>query len=145
MRRISFLLFITLASVGLTAQADSTSAQQLADKYFSIANNIDVTFDRLSPGDGEKFYNRKITYKGEQIACASCHTANPAATGKHKVTGKPIKPLAPAANSERFTDIDKVEKNFEKHCLEVIGRDCTAAEKGNFMAYLISIKLPPAK
>ena len=74
------------------------------------------------------------------MACASCHTANPAKPGKHIITGKPIKPLAPHANSARFGDLDKVEKNFEKHCLDVIGRDCTAQEKSNFIAYLLTVR-----
>jgi hypothetical protein len=56
------------------------------------------------------------------------------------VTGKPIRPLAPAANDKRFTSVDKVEKNFTKHCNDIIGRDCTAQEKGNFIAYLLSVK-----
>ena len=60
--------------------------------------------------------------------------------GKHIVTKKPIKPLAPSANPERFSDVAKVEKNFEKHCLEIIGRDCTAQEKGNYIAYLLTVK-----
>ena len=31
------------------------------------------------------------------LGCASCHTADPRLPGRHVVTGKPIKPLAPAA------------------------------------------------
>jgi len=140
MRKLSLALLAVLASASFSVHADPASAQKLADKYAQIANNIDVMYERLSPEDGKKFFNRKITFKGEQIACASCHTANPANTGKNMVTGKAIKPLAPSANPKRFADIDKVEKNFEKHCLEVIGRDCTAAEKGNFIAYLLTVK-----
>jgi hypothetical protein len=56
------------------------------------------------------------------------------------VTNKPIRPLAPAVNDKRFTSVDKVEKNFTKHCNDIIGRDCTAQEKGNFIAYLLTVK-----
>jgi len=38
-----------------------------------------------------------------------------------------------------------VEENFTKHCNEVIGADCTAAEKANYIAYLLTEKTPTAK
>ena len=138
MRKIT--LFIALALVSVAAQADQASAQKLADKYALIAKTIDPASKGLSADDGKAFFNRELTIRGKQIACASCHTANPANDGKHAVTGKAIQPLAPAANAKRFSNLDKVEKNFEKHCLDIIGRDCTAQEKGNFIAYLISVK-----
>ncbi len=140
MRKISIGLFAALALVAFGAQADQASAQKLADKYAAIAKNIDPASKGLSADDGKAFFNRELTIRGKQIACASCHTTNPADHGKHAVTGKKIEPLAPAANAKRFSNIDKVEKNFEKHCLDIIGRDCTAQEKGNFIAYLLTVK-----
>lgn len=136
--KIALGLLFALASV--SAQADITSAQKLAAKYEAIAKHISPAATGLSASDGKAFYNREITVKGKQIACASCHTSNPADTGKHIVTGKPIRPLAPSANPNRFADIDKVEKQFTDHCNDVIGTDCTAQEKGNFITYLLSIK-----
>jgi len=56
--------------------------------------------------------------------------------GQHAITGKAIKPMAVAANPERFTDPAKVEKWFGRNCKEVIGRACTANEKADFIAYL---------
>ena len=46
---------------------------------------------------------------GKPVSCASCHTDNPKQAGRTRV-GKPIEPLAPSANRERFTDAAKVEK-----------------------------------
>lgn len=140
MRTLSVALLALFGAASFTAQADSASAQKLADKYAAIAKHIDADSKGPSAEDGKAFFNRELTVKGKQVACASCHTGNPADAGKNIVTGKPIKPLAPSVNSERFADLDKVEKNFEKHCLEVIGRDCTAQEKTNFITYLISVK-----
>src|SRR5690606_16439298 len=128
-----------IAFAGTSAHADISSAQQLAAKYESIAKNINPDSTGLSASDGKAFYQREITVKGQQVACASCHTANPADTGKHIVTGKPIRPLAPAVNPKRFADIDKVEKEFTSHCHDVIGRDCSAQEKGNFITYLLGV------
>ncbi len=140
MRKITLLIAIAISFASASVQADTVSAQKLADKYAVIAKTINPSATGLSAEDGKTFFNRELTIRGKQVACASCHTANPANTGKHAVTGKPIQPLAPAANAKRFSDLDKVEKNFEKHCLDIIGRDCTAQEKGNFIAYLISVK-----
>ena len=140
MRNTSIALLAALGLFSASAFADPASAQKLADKYAVIAKNIDPNYKGLSADSGKAFFNRELTIRGKQVACASCHTANPANPGKHIVTKKPIKPLAPAANPERFSDVAKVEKNFEKHCLEIIGRDCTAEEKGNYIAYMLTVK-----
>lgn len=141
MRKTSIALIVAaLGFASFAAQADVASAQKLANKYAAIAKHIDPTSQGLSADAGKAFYNKPVTIKGKQVACATCHTANPAAVGKHKDDGKAIKPLAPSANPDRFADLDKVEKNFEKHCLDIIGRDCTAQEKGNFINYLLYVK-----
>lgn len=140
MKKLSLILVGLLGFAALNAQAGIETAQQLADKYEVIAKNINPAATGLSSDDGKAFFNRELTIKGKQVACASCHTANPADTGKHIVTGKPIRPLAPAVNEKRFASIDKVEKNFTKHCNDIISRDCTAQEKGNFIAYLLTVK-----
>lgn len=140
MRNTSLALLVALGLASFSVMADSASGQKLADKYAAIAKNIDPESKGLSADAGKAFFNRELTIRGKQIACASCHTTNPANPGKHIVTKKPIKPLAPSANPERFTDVAKVEKNFEKHCLEIIGRDCTAQEKGNYIAYMLTVK-----
>jgi mono/diheme cytochrome c family protein len=140
MRNFSIALLALFGAVSFSAQADQATAQKLADKYAAIAKHINPEYKGLNADDGKAFFNRELIIKGKPTACASCHTANPAGNGKNVVTGKPIKPLAPSANSHRFGDLDKVEKNFEKHCLDVIGRDCTAQEKANFIAYLLSVK-----
>ena len=140
MRNTSIALLAALGLFSASAIADPASAQKLADKYAVIAKNIDPNYKGLSADSGKAFFTRELTIRGKQVACASCHTTNPANPGKHIVTKKPIKPLAPSANPERFSDVAKVEKNFEKHCLEIIGRDCTAEEKGNYIAYMLTVK-----
>jgi mono/diheme cytochrome c family protein len=86
---------------------------------------------------GERFF--KATH-GSDWSCASCHTENPLAPGRHAKTGKPIAPLAPAANPKRFTDAASVEKWFRRNCNDVLGRACTAQEKGDVTQYLMSLK-----
>ncbi len=90
---------------------------------------------------GVEFYKRRFKVSAKMPTCASCHTDNPAQAGRHVVTDKPIKPLASTANAERFTDQAKVEKWFRRNCTEVVGRECNAAEKADFIAYLTGAPL----
>lgn len=140
MRKTISILVAMIGLLSLPALADVNGAVTLSKKYANIAKNIDKAYKGPNADAGKAFFTRELVLKGKPIACASCHTDNPAAKGKHIVTGKEIQPLAPSANAARFSDLDKVEKNFEKHCMEVIARDCSAAEKSDYIAYLLTIK-----
>ena len=94
-------------------------------------------FQGFSAARGETFYKTK---HGSDWSCSSCHTDNPVAQGKHAKSDKAIKPLAPSANAERFTDMKKVEKWFKRNCNDVLDRACTAQEKGDMLAYLLAIR-----
>ena len=72
--------------------------------------------------------------------CSSCHGATPTGTGKHASTGKEIKPMAPAFNDQRFADVAKTEKWFRRNCNDVLGRECTAAEKADVLSWLLTLK-----
>lgn len=93
-------------------------------------------FQGFSAARGAQFF--KSTHGGDW-SCTTCHTQNPAATGKHTKTDKAIKPLAPAANPERFTDPAKVEKWFKRNCNDVLNRACTPLEKGDVLTFLMSV------
>jgi len=56
--------------------------------------------------------------------------------GEHIRTGKVIDPMALSANPNRFSDAKKIEKWFRRNCKWVLGRTCTAQEKGNILLYL---------
>ena len=81
MRKSTFGLLIALAVASFAAQADQASAQKLADKYAAIAKNIDPAYPGLNADAGKAFFNRELTIHGKQVACASCHTDNPANAG----------------------------------------------------------------
>lgn len=140
MRKTLSILVTIIGLVSLPALADVNGAITLSKKYANIAKVINKDYKGPDAAAGKAFFNRELTLKGKPVSCSSCHTANPADKGKHTATGKEILPLAPSANAKRFSDLDKVEKNFEKHCLEVIARDCTAAEKADYIAYLLTVK-----
>ena len=105
--------------------------------YESEAVKTQPGFSGFSAQRGEAFFK---SVHGREWSCASCHTQNPTQAGKHARTDKAIAPLAPSANSERFTSVAKVEKWFRRNCNDVAGRACTAQEKGDVLTYLISMK-----
>lgn len=90
-----------------------------------------------NPARGQQLF---VNRHGQQWACASCHGALPTRPGEHASTGKPIAPLAPRFNPERFTDAAKAEKWFRRNCRDVVGRECTAAEKADVLAWLLTLK-----
>jgi cytochrome c peroxidase len=77
---------------------------------------------------------------GKEWSCSSCHTVTPTVEGKHATTGKAIAPMAPAFNPERFADTAKTEKWFRRNCNDVMGRECTAGEKADVLAWLLTLK-----
>ncbi|MCG6941703.1 MAG: DUF1924 domain-containing protein [Thiohalocapsa sp.] len=71
-------------------------------------------------------------------SCATCHTDDLTQPGRHAKTGKPIEPMAPSVNPERLSDQAKVEKWLRRNCRWTLGRECTAAEKADFLTYIKS-------
>jgi hypothetical protein len=86
---------------------------------------------------GARFFT---TRHGGEWSCASCHTERPTQAGRHAKTDKPITALAPAANAERFTDTAKVDKWFRRNCNDTLNRACSAQEKADVLAWLLSLK-----
>lgn len=132
--RLATCLFL-LASASSAAFAEAP-ADFLAG-YSREAKRANPGYTAPSAQRGQRFFTEK---HGRDWSCASCHTDTPTASGKHAVTGEVIGPLAPAANPERFTRASKVEKWFKRNCNDVLGRACTAGEKGDVLAYLMSLK-----
>ncbi|MCV2358288.1 DUF1924 domain-containing protein [Paucibacter sp. TC2R-5] len=123
----SGLLALLTALAGI---AKAASADLLADYSAQAGRSAD-------PKLGQRFFT--VTHGGEW-SCASCHQALPSAAGRHAGTGKPIDALAPAFNPKRFSDPAKVEKWFRRNCKDVLSRECSAAEKADVLAWLITLK-----
>lgn len=122
------LLFIL--SFCICGLASATTPQELLKKY-------EAESGKASASRGDQFFNSR---HGKEWSCASCHENPPNHETKHIVTGKVIKPLAPSANPDRFTDEAKVDKWFKRNCNDVLGRECTAQEKADVLVWLMSIK-----
>lgn len=131
-RLAATVLIATLAGPALAA-----TPAEIQAGFAAQARRDDPAFAAFSAERGRQFF---AATHGKEWSCTSCHTANPAAAGKHAVTGKPIAPLAPAANPERFATPAKVDKWFTRNCNDVAGRPCTAREKGDVLAWLLTLK-----
>lgn len=90
-----------------------------------------------SAARGQQFFNAT---QGKEWSCASCHGAKPVQPGKHASTGKSITALAPVVSADRFTDAAKTEKWFRRNCNDVMGRECSAAEKADVLSWLLTLK-----
>lgn len=89
------------------------------------------------PAQGARLF---ATTHGREWSCSTCHGSTPTGSGRHASTGKPIAPLAPASNGQRFTDAAKTEKWFRRNCNDVLGRECTPGEKADVLAWLASLR-----
>lgn len=94
----------------------------------------------VSAKRGEALFRQQAGHNDKMPSCMACHTSNPANNGQHAITGKTIKPLALVANPERFSDPAKVEKWFGRNCREVLGRECSAGEKADFIAFMSEVR-----
>jgi hypothetical protein len=128
-------LYLLLASVASLAE----TPQQIGQTYTAEAAARQPGFTP-SAKRGEAFFRQRFGHNDKMPACTSCHTDSPLNAGQHAVTGKAIRPLAVAANGERFADPAKVEKWFARNCKEVVGRACTLAEKADFVAYMSEVR-----
>jgi Domain of unknown function (DUF1924) len=127
--RLAALALLVFAAVAAHA-ADTTPAEQLS-RWSTQAG---------APGSapkGQAFFNQR---HGGEWSCASCHGTPPTRQGEHASTAKPIAPLAPAFNARAFTDAAKADKWFRRNCKDVLSRECSAAEKADVMAYLLSLQ-----
>jgi cytochrome c553 len=128
-RSIAVVLMVSCAAVASVARA-AAPTDLLAD-YTRQAGAPAV------PARGQQLFT---TPHGRDWSCASCHGAVPTQTGRHASTAKPIDAMAPAFNAPRFTDAAKSEKWFRRNCNDVVGRECTAGEKADVLAWLLSLK-----
>ncbi len=92
-----------------------------------------------SPERGQQFFN-EARKNDLNLNCASCHGSTPTGNGRNQISEKRIPPLAPAFNPNGFTDKKKVDGWFQTNCKDVLRRDCTAQEKADVLAWLMTFK-----
>ena len=128
------LLLCSLVSLSVWA---GTAQEMLWDYTAQIRRENPA--QRPDAGRGERFFQAVRAGAQGPVACADCHTPNPLKPGKTRA-GKEIAPLAPAATPTRFTDPAKSEKWFRRNCGDVLGRECSAQEKADLLAWLLTLQ-----
>ncbi len=131
--------FLILGLLFASLSVHSETPAQLLSQYSAEARVAEAGFV-ASAKRGDTLFHQQFGNNADMPGCASCHTNSPLNIGKHTITGKRIKPLAVAANTDRFSDSAKVEKWFGRNCKEVIGRACAAGEKADFIAYMSEVR-----
>ena len=122
---------------GATLIAALASASEAATPADLQAAYSALSASAAAPERGQQLFTSR---HGREWSCSSCHGAVPTQAGRHASTGKAIAPLAPAFNPERFTDAAKTEKWFRRNCNDVIGRECSPAEKADVIGWLRTLR-----
>jgi cytochrome b len=118
------------------AHAAGSVAADLLREYEAQARTANPAFAGFSAEAGHRMYLATFSVDGQSTSCSSCHTPDPRRPGRTPA-GKVVEPLSPGANPARLTDRREVEKWFTRNCKQVMGRECTGEEKGNFVTWLI--------
>jgi len=122
-----------LAAPALANEARETILQE----YLGAAKTADPAFESFSAARGETLFRDSHTGgKPDTPSCTTCHGAAPQKMGRTRA-GKDIDPIAVSAAPKRFTDPAEVEKWFGRNCSSVLGRECTPAEKGDFITFMM--------
>lgn len=133
--RIAGLLVATLI-LPITGMA--APREEILGRYAAAAKTDSPAFAGFSTARGEKLHTTKFAGgKAETPACTSCHADSPLNAGRTPA-GKAIDPVAVSVTPARYTDPAKVEKWFKRNCQDVLGRECTPLEKGDWLSYMIS-------
>lgn len=139
LKRTILSLIVAAAGTPSAIAAMSPAHESLVQSYEAAAKAADPAFAGFDAKRGETLFKGK--HKGgnaETPSCTSCHTTDLKAPGETRA-GKRIEPMAVSVNPKRFTDPADVAKWFKRNCNDVMGRECTPQEKGDVLAYLMSL------
>lgn len=128
----SFLVASLLVAKAPIVVADESTVNILIKEYQSQGS---VKGNALR---GEKFWNKSFTGKAPFTlrSCKTCHTSNLKQNGEHIRTGKILEPLAPSVNQASLSDTKKVNKWFKRNCKWTAGKECSAQEKADIVAFI---------
>lgn len=135
---IKRLILASLSALPMAGPAMANAERQtILNQFQAQAKQQDPAFKGFSADQGQALFMAKHAGgKPETPSCTTCHTQDPKGTGQTKA-GKEIKPMAVSINAARYTDPAEVEKWFGRNCNQVLGRDCTAGEKGDVITFMM--------
>jgi mono/diheme cytochrome c family protein len=134
---IRTLVLAALAAMPTLAIASDPARDAILSDYAAQAHAADPAFTTFSARRGETLFRTGWAGGDPRTpSCTSCHTKNPKNPGRNAKTGRSIDPVAVSVNPSRFTDRADVEKQFGRDCKSVLGRACTALEKGDYITFM---------
>jgi hypothetical protein len=119
-----------IGAVALTVSGVAPASdghQELLARYAGQAG------EAFSAARGRQLYQADVGGR----TCTRCHATDIREEGRATFLffTRKIGPLALSVNPKRFTKPDDADKKFDRYCKEVLGRACTAQEKGDLLAY----------
>jgi len=128
--------FVACAALYSASAMADTRRDAILAEFLAQARQEDPSFTEFSAERGKVFFHAKQAGgKPDTPSCTTCHTETPQAKGRTRA-GKEIDPIAVSGKPTRFTDPAEVGKWFGRNCKSVLGRECTAAEKGDFITFM---------
>lgn len=129
----SLLFLLTFPLIASAAPRD-----EILGQYAVAAKAALPTFSGFSAKRGEALHFGHFTGgKPDTPSCTTCHGDSPRRAGRTPA-GKSIEPVAMSVSPTRYADAAKVEKWFSRNCTQVLGRECTPLEKGDWLTFVIS-------
>ena len=140
-RKLTVIALAATLALSFSGTGIAGPREEQLDKYASAAkaaNPANPAFSGFSAASGKVLHNQAF-YGGkpDTPSCTSCHGNDTRGAGRNPA-GKAIDPMALSASPSRYTDPTKVEKWFKRNCNEVLGRECTPLEKGDWLTLMIS-------
>jgi hypothetical protein len=132
MNRTIAIVFVT-AAMSISTSGIAGPREDLLAQYAAAAKSSGFSAER-----GQTLHTRNFN-GGKPItpACTSCHGSDARAAGRTPI-GKSIEAVAVSVTPSRYTDPAKVEKWFRRNCTEVLGRECTPQEKGDWLTFAMA-------
>lgn len=132
------LMSATLVIAAAQPSFAQSPQQAILDDFAAQAQNTEPGFAGFSAQRGQAmFTSHPATGKPDTPSCTTCHGKDAFTTGQTRA-GKPIEPMALSRTPDRYSDPAKVAKWFLRNCTSVLGRECTALEKGDFITFMTS-------
>jgi len=138
LRLMTVAICMSVWAIPASAPASASPQQDNIDGYALEAKALDAGFTGFSSERGRLLFSSSpATGKPDTPSCTSCHTTDPTRVGQTRA-GKIIEPMALSVTPTRFADPAKLEKWFRRNCTSVMGRVCSALEKGDFLTFMVS-------
>ncbi len=141
MNRLSTTALATVAMAVAMIAAGTASAgprEDLLARSAATAKTATPAMAGFSAARGKPLDTQAFTGgKPDTPSCTACHGKDPRGAGRTPA-GKVIEAVAVSVTPTRYNDAAKVEKWFKRNCNEVLGRECSAQEKGDWLTFMIS-------